>query len=61
VLEEGGVYGRRSWRLATVLSPAPGAPFAIAIAAADGQSAPALAGLLQDVSRDYWFGSSFFK
>jgi hypothetical protein len=61
VREEHELYGRRCWLLATVLSPAPGAAYAIAVAAADGEPAQAMVALLQSVSHDYWFGSEFFK
>jgi hypothetical protein len=54
-------YGRPCWLLATALAPSADAPFAIAVAAADGAPVQALVELLQGVSRDYWFGSSFFK
>jgi hypothetical protein len=54
-------YGRPCWLLATKLAPADDAPYAIAVAASDGASAAGLVALLQDVSRDYWFGSTFFK
>jgi hypothetical protein len=58
---EQAFYGKPCWLMATVLAPAADAPFAIAVAAAVGLSASALVELLRDVSRDYWFGSSFFK
>ena len=54
-------YGRPCWLLATTLRQSPGDPYAIAVAAADGAPVDALVALLQDVSDDYWFGSSFFK
>ena len=54
-------YGRPCWLLATVLAPSANAPFAVAVAAADGTDVQALVALLRSVSHDYWFGSSFFK
>ena len=61
VREEREFYGRPGFLLATSLAPSALAPYAIAVAAADGISVEALVALLQSVSHDYWFGSSFFK
>lgn len=61
VRENREFYGRPCWLLATSLAPTGGAPYAIAVAAADGISVEALIAMLQSVSRDYWFGSYFFK
>jgi hypothetical protein len=61
VREEREFYGRPCLLLATILAPSADAPYAIAIVAADGTSDQALVALLQSVSHDYWFGSSFFK
>ena len=61
VQEQREFYGRPCWLLATALAPAADAPYAIAIAAADGTPVEAIVALLQRVSRDYWFGSRFFK
>lgn len=61
VLQNHVVYGRACWLLATTLSPSTESPFAIAVAAADDTGAESLVAVLQSVSRDYWFGSYFFK
>lgn len=55
------VYGRACWLIATALGSPDKAPYAIAITAADGVAVEVLIALLQDVSHDYWHGSSFFK
>ncbi|MCE9658420.1 MAG: hypothetical protein K8R60_07660 [Burkholderiales bacterium] len=59
--EECVIYGRPCWLLATSLASSPQAPYAIAVVAADGAPVEALLELLHGVSRDYWFGSTFFK
>ncbi|MFN0184790.1 MAG: hypothetical protein ACKVQR_13330 [Aquabacterium sp.] len=61
VREERTFYGRPCWLLAICLSPAADGPFTIAVVAADSEPAEVLEALLQRVSRDYWFGSRFFK
>ena len=61
VLQEQLFYGRPCWLLATTLAASAEAPFTIAVVAADGSSAEDLVALLESVSRDYWFGSYFFK
>lgn len=61
VQEKHEIYGRPCWLLAVPLSPAADAPFTIAIAAAEGASTEALVTVLETVTRNYWFGSSFFK
>ena len=55
------VYGRPCWLLVTSLEPSPRAPCTIAVVAADGAPMDVLLELLRSVSRDYWFGSYFFK
>ena len=55
------VYGRSCWLLATALTPNAGAPFAIAMADAEGAPVETLLALLRKVSEDYWYGSYFFK
>ncbi len=61
VQEEHQIYGRPCWLLAVVLAPSSDAPFTIAVAAADAAPVETLTALIQSVSRDYWFGSYFFK
>ena len=61
VREEREFYGRPCWLLATSLGSSADAPYAIAVAAADGTPIEALVALLHSVSHHYWFGSSFFK
>lgn len=61
VREDCEIYGRPCWLVCTLLAPSPHAPYAIAVAAADGAPFEALVELLQRVSRDYWYGSYFFK
>ena len=55
------LYGRPCWLLATRIAESTEAPYAIAVAAADGAPVDALLALLREVSHDYWHGSSFFK
>lgn len=55
------VYGRACWLIETAFGQVEKAPYAIAITAADGVAVDVLVALLQDVSHDYWHGSSFFK
>lgn len=61
VREQREFYGRPCWLLATLLAPSAKAPYSIAVAAADGAPVQVLVTLLQSVSSDYWFGSTFFK
>ena len=61
VRETRDFYGRPCWLLAVTLAQSADAPYTIAVAAADGTPVDALVALLQDVSHDYWHGSSFFK
>jgi hypothetical protein len=61
VQEAHQIYGRPCWLLGTSLTSSPNAPFLIAIVAADGTPVTALLTLLNEVSHDYWYGSTFFK
>ncbi|MEO8634489.1 MAG: hypothetical protein ABI587_04330 [Gemmatimonadales bacterium] len=55
------LYGRQCWLLATALSLSPRAPYAIAVASAEGAPVETLLRLLRSVSEDYWQGSTFWK
>jgi hypothetical protein len=55
------IYGRPCLLLATSLVQSPNAPYAIALAAADGAPVETLLAILRSVSHDYWYGSYFFK
>ena len=55
------IYGQPYLLLATALSPAPHAPYVIAVVAFGGAPVETLRALLQAVTRDYWYGSYFFK
>ena len=55
------VYGQACWLVACALSENPNTPFAIAVVSAQGAPVEELLDALRSVSRDYWFGSSFFK
>lgn len=55
------LYGRPCRLLTTLLAPSQEAPFAFAVASADGAPIEPLVTLLRSVSHDYWYGSTFFK
>lgn len=59
--EDALIYGRPCWLLAASLGPSSQSPAFIAVVAADGAPPEDLLALLQSVSHDYWYGSSFFK
>ena len=61
VCESHVLYGKPCWLLASKLADSPNAPYIMAVAAADGASVDTMVALLQAVSRDYWYGSYFFK
>ncbi|MEP6833663.1 MAG: hypothetical protein ABJB74_09720 [Gemmatimonas sp.] len=55
------LYGRPCVVVATGLAASPKTPYAIAVVSADGAPVESLVKVLQDVCRDYWYGSYFFK
>lgn len=61
VAETVEVYNRSCWLLAVSLAPTQGSPYAVALAAADGESIDKLVLLLKSVCHDYWYGSYFWK
>lgn len=55
------VYGQACVVLVVSLRPGTAAPFAVAVVAGDREVAGSVVGVIRDVTRDYWFGSTFFK
>ncbi len=61
VAESTIVYGNPCWLLAIPLASSPNTPYVVAIAGADRVPIDELVLLLENVCRDYWYGSTFFK
>lgn len=55
------LYGRPCWLICTALAAAPDSPYAIAVVSSEGVELAGVVEHLRNVTRDYWYGSYFFK
>jgi hypothetical protein len=55
------LYGQPCRLVCAALAAVPDSPYAIAVVSAEGEELETVVAHLRNVTRDYWYGSSFFK
>lgn len=55
------LYGRPCWLICAALAAGRDSPYTIAIVSSEGVEREAVVEHLRKVTRDYWYGSTFFK